>query len=134
MTMETVRIKIEDVKRGSLLAGLSGRVVADTLSADERGPFWHDNVYGRHYATDTDGTIAVYVSPVRTDAFGETRGRNGASHALVAGTEIPVCPNGARSGSLTVWESGTALATVTCRQCRTMLRLAPTARRMSSGI
>lgn len=131
--MDTTRIKIEDVKRGSLARNRDGRtVVLDTLSGDERGPYWVDTNGGRHRA-DSNGALVVYVATVRTDAVGESAGKSGASHALTfAGT--PLCPNGRRSGTLEVWESGTAVAGITCRACRKALNLAPRRERESAGI
>lgn len=126
MEMRTVKIHFLKVQRGSLLPGWAGAAVADTLSVDERGPFWRDRSNGRHYA-DPNGMIEVYAAPVRTDAVGKTRGKSGASHALKAGTDEAICPNGRRSKGLDVWESGTALASVTCEPCRRALKLMTTA-------
>lgn len=131
--MDTMRVEITTVERGSLApSGSGGAVVLDTLSGDERGAFWHDRSGGRHYA-DGDGRITVYRATVRTDAIGESAGKDGARHAL-SFADKPICPNGRRSRTLTVWQSGTALASVTCESCRAALNLAPVPARQSAGI
>jgi hypothetical protein len=123
--MDTIKVNITDVRRGSLLVGWAGKAVADTLSADGRGAFWRDRSSGKHYA-DPNGKITVYVPTVRIDAIGKSGGKNGAVHALKSGTDTPVCPNGQRSKSVDVWEAGTALASVTCGACRKMVGLMTT--------
>lgn len=122
--MVITRVQLADVKRGTLLVGWAGKVVADTLSADDDGkPFWYDRSSGRHYGNG-DGTINVYVSPVRTQAIGQTR--SGVKHALLNAVpgELPAGVCGpSRRAELAVWESGTALAGVTCDNCRSILGL-----------
>lgn len=131
--METRRINIMSVTRGSLAPGPDGRaVVLDTLSGENGVPFWHDRSGGKHHP-DADGTITVFTLPdVQLHAHGETRGTRGASHALSSDGR-PICPNGRRSQTLTVWESRTALAGVTCKACRETLNLAPLAPRRRNG-
>jgi hypothetical protein len=132
--MDTTRVKIEDVARGSMIPGWSGVTIAETLSADERGVFWHGTDGGRHYA-DINGLMVVFVPTVRTQQYGRTR--MGVQHAL-----LPQVPNepprglcaASRCLELAVWESGIALSGVTCNTCRRMLSLAPNAPRQSNGI
>lgn len=131
--MNTAHMKIEDIRRGSLIQTAGGFVVADTLSATPGSkdgrvppePFWWDTDGGRYFANRTDGTIAVGIPGFRTQAFGQTR--NGGRHALL--NEVPgqkaqgLCP-ASRNADLDVWESGTALSSVNCRPCRRAASLA----------
>lgn len=134
--MRTERIKIEDVVRGSLAPGGGGAVVLDTLSMHEYGkPFWYDTDGGKHYATG--GMLTVYVPTVRIHAAGD--GTDGKRHALVDEGPDEKLSRGVCAASqgmaLNVWESGTALAGVTCGGCRLSIGLIGTyGKRESSGI
>lgn len=142
----TAQIKTDDVERGSLLVVAGGCVVADTLSARPTSdtdltpaPFWYDTDGGRHYPNPTDDTLTVRVPTFRTQAHGVDR--DGAIHVLL--NEVPgslpaaYCQEG-RGSDLAVWESGTSLAAVTCRDCRSAIGLVNTPRserkRESNGI
>ena len=132
--MDLTKVEIEEVQRGSMIPGWDGVTIADTLSADEHGPFWHGTDGRRHYA-DINGTMTVFVPTVRTQQIGETKG--GVRHALLMWVpgEPPkgLCP-ASRKADLAVWDSGTALSTLTCDTCRRALNLAPNAPRQSNGI
>lgn len=122
--MDTARVKIEDAKRGMLAPSNGGAVVLDMLSKTHAGrAFWYDTDGGRLY--ETGGCLTVYASPVRTQHFG--RGRGGKNHALVPQVkgETPrgVCAD-SQGMELAVWESGAALAAVTCGGCRLSIGLA----------
>lgn len=121
--MFKVRLKIEEITRGSLAPSMGGAVVLETLSASPEGrPFWHDTDGGRHY--ETGGMLTVYVPTVRIHAFGQDS--NGECHALlpVVKGELPrgLCDI-SQGRELAVWESGIALAQVSCDACRKALRL-----------
>lgn len=133
--MDVIRIKIMEIKRGTLRPNDGGAVVLDTLSANDTGRvFWYDTNGGRHY--ETGGMLAVYVPTVRTQAVGQDR--DGKVHALVLPVpdERPrsVCAD-AQGAELDVWKSGTALAGMTCGGCRLSLGLVGTyPKRESNGI
>lgn len=115
--MDTTRVKIEDVQRGDMIPGWGGVDIADTFSVAEDGtPFWYDTKGDRH-AWGRDGTAVIYIPTVHTRKVGNVTG--GHVHALTYGGSA-VC--GTRAG-LDFWESGTALAGVTCGNCRRSLRL-----------
>jgi hypothetical protein len=132
--MDTAKIGIEDVTRGSMIPGGSGITIAETLSADERGTFWHGTDGRRHYG-DSDGLMVVFVPTVRTQAYGQSRehGRHALLNPVPGREPQGLCP-GSRNAELTVWESGIALYSVTCDTCRRMLNLVPNAPRQSNGI
>ena len=122
--MDTVKKNMHDVKRGSLLVGWAGKVPADTVSADEKGPFLRDASGGKHYG-DGNGMVTVYVPTVRTDVVAQKPGKGGreAVRHAVTFADVPVCPQGRTAKGLTLWESGTALASVTCSSCASILKL-----------
>lgn len=139
----TAQIKTNDIERGSLLMVAGGYVVADTLSARATShddptpaPFWYDTDGGRHYPNPTDDTLTVRVPTFRTQAHGVDR--DGGVHAVLNAVpgSLPAayCQEG-RGSDLAVWESGIALASVTCPSCRRALGLVNTGRkRASNGI
>lgn len=110
--MDTTRVKIEGVRRGDMIPGWGGVVIADTLSHTTNGiPFWYDT-NGQRHAWGMDGTAIIYVPTIRTQEVGHSG--TGKVHALRNS-------GGAACGSkapLDVWEGGTALASVTCKSCR----------------
>lgn len=117
--MDTQRVKIGDVKRGSMIPGFGGAVIAETLSVTADGtPFWWDTDGRRHFGDD--GRLTVYVPTVRTDAVGQPK-TSLVLHA-VTGAGRGACQV-SQSAYLDVWESGTALASVTCGVCRSSLNL-----------
>ena len=123
-----VQVKTGKVNRGDLLMVAGGYVVADTLSADANGtPFWYDTDGGRHFPNPTDDTLTVRVATFQTQAIGQSKGKEGARHVLTDAAE-PLCPNGRRSGTIDAWQSGTALASVTCQDCRKLIGLVNTRR------
>lgn len=132
--MDTTQIKITEIACGTMVPGNGGAVVLDTLASDDAGRvFWYDTNNNRHY--ETGGTLTVYVSTVRTQAVGEDRDK--VRHALVnfVPDETPRAVCETRRRKLDVWESGTALAGVTCTGCRGTLGLIGTyAVRLSNGI
>lgn len=120
--MELTRVKIEDVNRGDMIPGTWGAAVADTLSFTADGmPMWWDT-NGQRHTWAGDGTALIYVTDVQTQAFGESA--SGGRHILRR--ETPESSLSAACGSratLGIWESGTALASITCRTCRSMYNL-----------
>jgi hypothetical protein len=121
--MDTTRVKIGDVKRGDMIPGWGGVVVADTFSATEDGvPFWWDT-NGQRHTWAGDGYAVVYVATVETHKIGQTL--TGVRHILTFDGK-PVCPAGRRARNIAVWESGTALASVTCIACRVAYNLVGT--------
>lgn len=116
--MDTIRVKIEDVKRGDMIPGWGGVYIADMMSVSDDGtPFWYDTYGGRH-AWGFDGTAIIYVPTVCTRTVGNVTG--GHMHAVThAGNALCGTP-----ADLGYWESGTALCGVTCGNCRRMLKLA----------
>lgn len=130
----------DDVNRGDLLMMADGYLVADTLSAagtvEEPKPFWYDTDGGRHFPNPTDGTLTVRVATFRTQAYGQDR--DGRRHALLnpVPDRLPRAYCGdVKDSDLAVWESGTALASVTCPGCRRGVGLINTGRkRQSNGI
>lgn len=140
MIMHTVQKHYDDVNRGDLLVTAGGCVVADTLSAaglvEKPEPFWYDTDGKRHFPNPTDGTLTVRVAAFRTQSYGQDR--NGRRHALLnpVPDRLPRAYCGdAPDSDLAVWESGTALASVTCPDCRRGISLVNTGRkRESNGI
>lgn len=137
------QVKLNDITRGDLLMVAGGYVIADTISAagtvESPEPFWYDTDNGRHFPNPTDGTLTVRIATFRTHAHGEDG--KGVVHALL--NPVPDRPargycEGARDAELSVWESGTALANVTCPDCRRALGLVNTPRgerkRQGNGI
>lgn len=136
--------KLNDINAGDLLMVAGGYVVADTISAagtvESPAPFWYDTDGGRHFPNPTDGTLTVRVATFRTQAHGVDRG--GVVHALLNPVpgDLPgaYCAEGVRSSDLAVWESGTSLASVTCKECRRAIGLVCVPRgehkRKSNGI
>lgn len=136
----TSQVKFSNVQRGDLLEVPGGYVVADTPSAggsvERPEPFWYDTDGGRHFPDPADGTLTVRVATFRTHAHGVDR--EGVVHALLnpVPDRLPraYCQN-VKDSDLSVWESGTSLAAVTCPDCRRMIGLANTGRkRESNGI
>lgn len=125
--MDTTRVKLTEVRRGSLIQTARGFVVADGIAHtwdDDCRMFMRDTEGGQHFP-DAEGCITVGIPGFRTDAVGELTGRHTASHILL--NEVPgqppagLCPNSRNLGArLQVWSSGTVLAGVTCRSCRTL--------------
>lgn len=120
--MDTARVRIEDVKRGDMIPGWCGVVIADTLSVNHEGnPLWFDTD-GQRHMWGGDGYAVVYVPKVRTQAVG--RSSTGGCHILANGipgqAPVAVCGTGA---ALEIWESGIALASVTCKNCRRLYNL-----------
>ncbi|MFE0472603.1 hypothetical protein ACFW2V_13410 [Streptomyces sp. NPDC058947] len=132
--MQITRLPITEITRGSLAPSDGGAVVLGTLSNRDGRVFWYDTDGGRHY--ETGGMLAVYVPTVRIHAYGQDR--NGKRHALLPQVEKET-PRGVCADSqgeeLAVWESGTALAGVTCGGCRLSIGLVGTyGKRESNGI
>lgn len=123
--MDRKTVKIGDAVRGSLVPDKGGAAVLDTLSNRGGRMFWYDTNGRRHY--ENGGLISVYVATVRTDAFGEDG--NGKRHALLPHIEGEP-PRGMCADSqgkrLAVWETGIALAAVSCGGCRLSLGLTDT--------
>lgn len=146
MTHHTMNQKTDDVSRGALLRVAGGYVVADTLSAagtvEKPEPFWFDTDGGRHFPNPTDGTLEVRVPTFETQAFGQDP--DGGKHVLInrvpGGTPRAYCDaaEDRKSPGLDVWESGTALASVACPDCRKAIGLVNTPhgerKRESNGI
>jgi hypothetical protein len=134
--MSTIRPPIGEITRGSLAPSDGGAVVLDTLSTSPEGrQFWYDTNGGRHY--ETGGMLFIYVPTVRIHHVGQDL--DGKRHALVLPTEDGEAPRGVCADSqgkaLSVWESGTALAGVTCGGCRLSIGLVGTyGKRESNGI
>lgn len=141
----TAQVKTEKINRGDLLMVAGGYVIADTLSAagtvEQPKPFWYDTDGGRHSPDPTDGTLTVRVPTFRTQQHGVDR--NGIAHALLnpVPDRLPqgYCEGARDAGSdLAVWDSGTALAAVTCPDCRRAIglvnRLRGERKRESNGI
>lgn len=139
-THHTAQKKIIDVQRGDLLMVAGGYVVADTISAagtvEQPKPFWYDTDNRRHFPNPTDGTLTVRVATFRTQAYGQDQ--DGRRHVLTNAVpgRLPDAYCGDVKGSdLALWESGTALAAVTCSGCRKGVGLVNTGRkRESNGI
>jgi hypothetical protein len=140
--MDTTRVKLEEVRRGSLIPTGRGFVVADGIAHtwdDDPRMFMRDTEGGQHFPDD-GGCITVGIPGFRADAVGELTGRHTARHILL--NEVPgqppagYCPRSRNLGErLQVWSSGTALAGVTCGSCRTMTGLVGTyGTRKSTGI
>lgn len=117
--MDTRTVKVNDVVRGDLIRNMDGYpVVADTFSVDHAGnEFWHC-VDGSRVFPSRDGHMTVYVVDVSTGHAGTDR--NGVTHAVLGerhsvGSGKAPCDKRLK---LDVWESGTALSSVTCLACR----------------
>jgi hypothetical protein len=145
--MDTTRVMLNDVKRGSLIQVAGGFVIADLDgwtpgSGDDRVPpqqFLYDTDGGRHFP-NADGTLIIGVAGFRTDAYGKVPGKNTQGHAL-----LPTVPGRPPMGycaasrhlgdRMMAWEGATPLTGVTCLACRKMIGLVNTgAPRQSTGI
>ena len=144
--MDTARMKLRDVQRGGLIQAcpgmVTGFVVAEGIAHtwdDDARMFMRDTDGGQHFPDD-DGCITVGLPGFRTQEVGELTGRHTVSHILLAAVpgEPPagLCPASRSLGDrLQVWSSGTALAGVTCRSCRTLSGVIGTyGKRKSKGI
>lgn len=140
--MDTTRVKLDAVKRGTLVPTAAGLVVADDVAhtwEDNPRPYLRDTNLGRHFP-DVNGTVEIVVPTFDTQATGKLPGKDRASHILL--NEVPgrprqgLCPASRNTmGPADVWQSGTALAGVTCQSCRKMVRLVGTySTRRSNGI
>lgn len=119
--MNLLRIPIEKMNRGDLIPTPAGLAVADTLSTDSEGnPFWWDTDGSTHY-WGKDGFAVKAQIGVRTQEIGRIGQER---HALLSGVQpAPDSVCGISGDLLDVWELGTALASVTCRDCRSQLNL-----------
>lgn len=140
--MDTTRIKLEDIQRGSLLQVANGFVIAEGIAHtwdDDARPYMRDTDLRRHFPDD-DGCLTVGVAGFRTQSYGKVTGKTAKGHILL--NPVPgkppagYCPASRNLGNrLAVWSSGTALTGVTCTVCRGMVRLVNTGTpRLSNGI
>lgn len=144
--MDTARMKLEDVQRGGLIQACPGMVVGFVVAEgiahtwdDDARMFMRDTEGGQHFPDD-DGCITVGLPGFRTQEVGELTGRHTVSHILL--NAVPgrppagLCPASRNLGDrLQVWSSGTALAGVTCRSCRSLSGVIGTyGKRKSTGI
>lgn len=140
--MDTTRVKLEEVQRGSLIQSARGFLVAEGIAHtwdDNPRMFMRDTEGGQHFP-DAEGCITVGVPGFRVHETGELTGRHTASHILL--NHVPgqppagLCPQSRTLGNrLNVWSSGTALAGVTCGSCRSLSGVVGTyGTRKSNGI
>lgn len=145
--MDTTRVMLADVKRGSLIQVAGGFVIADldgwtAGSGDGRvepQQFLYDTDNRRHFP-NADGILIIGVPGFRTDAYGKVPGRETQGHILL--NEVPgqppagYCPASRNLGDrMSVWSGATPLTGVTCTVCRKMAGLVNTGTpRQSTGI
>lgn len=140
--MDTTRVELKDVRRGSLIQTGRGFVVAEGIAHtwdDDARMFMRDTEGGQHFPDD-DGCLTIGIPGFREHETGELTGRHTASHILL--NAVPgqppagLCPASRNLGNrLSVWSSGTALAGVTCGVCRKMSGVVGTyGTRKSNGI
>lgn len=145
--MNTARMKIDDIKRGSLIQTAGGFVIADldgwtpgSIGGRVKSQQFLYDTDGRRHFPNADGTIIIGIATFRTQEYGKVPGKGTQGHALL--NAVPgkppagLCPASRNLGdSMSVWSSGTALTGVTCLACRKMIGLVNTGSpRLSNGI
>lgn len=144
--MNTARMRIDDIKRGSLIQTAGGFVIADldgwtpgSIGGRVKSQQFLYDTDGRRHFPNADGTIIIGIATFRTQEYGKVPGKDKTGHALL--NAVPgqppagLCPASRNLGNrLSVWSSGTALTGVTCLACRKMIGLVNTGSpRLSDG-